>query len=227
MANKKRKLGCFGTAIISLLVFSLSFIIAVGGRAAIDKSVDKLVEYKDSVSSMTARVFNLKKVKNETNEGLTNLGVINDTLPNVKVSNEDEKNIVKIKLEIKDDMMYVKPKINGIEMRFMLDTGCADIHLTPVEVLFLEHQGLLDSKKPVDTATCIYADGQEHECAEYILESVELAGIKIDSVKCTSDPEGGSADDSPLFGQAMLGKFGDVMINYSDSTLIIKKKNGK
>ena len=54
---------------------------------------------------------------------------------------------------------------------------------------------------------------------------MELAGIRIDSIKCTSDPEGGSADDSPLFGQKMLSRFGDIMINYSDSTLIIKKKN--
>jgi hypothetical protein len=31
----------------------------------------------------------------------------------------------------------------------------------------------------------------------------------------------------PLFGQAVLKRLGDVTINYSDSTLIIKKKNGK
>ena len=227
MANKKHKFGCFWTAIIGLLVFSLSFIIVVGGRAAIDKSVERLIEYKDSAYSITARAFNLQRIENETKEDLTNLGVINDTLPKVKVFNEDDKNTVKVKLEIKNNMMYVRPKINGIEMRFILDTGCADIHLTPVEVLFLEHQGLLDSKKPAGTATCIYADGQGHECVEYVLKSVELADIKIDSVKCTSDPEGGNADASPLFGQAMLSKFGDVMINYSDSTLIIKKKNGK
>jgi predicted aspartyl protease len=153
--------------------------------------------------------------------------VINDTLPKIKPFNGDDKDAIKIKLEIKDNMMYIRPKVNGIEMRFLLDTGCHDIHLTPIEVLFMEHQGIFDSKKAIGTEKCIYADGQEHECAVYMLNSVELGGIKIDSVKFTTDPNGGSPDDTPLFGQKVLNRFGDIMINYGDSTLIIKKKNVK
>jgi hypothetical protein len=144
-----------------------------------------------------------------------------------KPFNGDDKNTVKIKLEIKDNMMYIRPKVNGIEMRFLLDTGCHDIHLTPIEVLFMEHQGIFDSKKAIGTEKCIYADGQEHECAVYMLNSLELGGIKIDSIKFTTDPNGGSPKDVPLFGQKVLGMFGDIMINYGDSTLIIKKKNVK
>ena len=230
MKKSNYKLGCLYTAIIIAAIVCLSFIVVVGGPAAIDKVCDKLTEYKDSVCSKTASAFNLKRIENETVEGITNLGVIEDTLPKpipkpiINITDSVDSNTIKIKLEINDNMMYIRPKINGVEMRFLLDTGCADIHLTPVEVLFLEHQKLLDSKKPIGTATCIYADGQGHECVEYMLKSVELGGIKIESVKCTSDPEGGSADDYPLFGQKMLSSFGNIMINYSDSTLIIKKK---
>lgn len=227
MKNKKG-FGCFVTVFIIAIVAAITFVIVVGGKAAVDKAGEKLVEYKDSTYNLIADAFSIERVKKDTVKGLTEIGIINDTLPKPSpVKNQVDSTIIKVKLEIHNNMMYIRPKINGVEMRFLLDTGCADIHLTPVEVLFLEHQGLLDSKKPVGTATCIYADGQEHECVEYMLKSVELAGIKIDSIKCTSDPEGGSADDSPLFGQAMLGKFGDIMINYSDSTLIIKKKYGK
>ena len=69
-------------------------------------------------------------------------------------------------------------------MRFLLDTGCYDIHLTPVEVFFMEHQGIFNSKTAIGIEKRIYADGKEHECPTYILNSVELGGIKIDSVKC-------------------------------------------
>ena len=227
MKNKKG-FGCFVTVFIIAIISAITFVIVVGGKAAVDKAGEKLVEYKDSAYNLIADALSIERIKKDTVKGLTEIGIINDTLPKpAPVRNQVDSSVIKVKLEIHKNMMYIRPKINGVEMRFLLDTGCADIHLTPVEVLFLGHQGLLDSKKPVGTATCIYADGQEHECVEYILKSVELAGIKIDSVKCTSDPEGGSADDSPLFGQAMLGKFGDIMINYSDSTLIIKKKYGK
>ena len=112
-------------------------------------------------------------------------------------------------------------------MRFLLDTGCYDIHLTPAEVFFMEHQGLFNSKTAVGIEKRIYADGKEHECPTYILNSVELGGIKIDSVKCTVDYNGGSSNDSPLLGQKVLRQFGDIIINYSDSTLIIKKKNSR
>ena len=227
MKNKKG-LGCFVTVFIIAIISAITFVIVVGGKAAIDKAGEKLVEYKDSTYNLIADALSIERVKKDTVKGLTEIGIINDTLPKpAPVRNQVDSSVIKVKLEIHNNMMYIRPKINGVEMRFLLDTGCSDIHLTPVEVLFLEHQGLLDSKKPVGTATCIYADGQKHECVAYMLKSVELAGIKIDSVKCTSDPEGGSADDSPLFGQTMLGKFGDIMINYSDSTLIIKKKYGK
>ena len=227
MKNKGCLFKSIKILLVLILVVCISFVFVVGGPAAIDRVGEKLTEYKDTAYNRVAEAFSLQRIKQEANEGLTNIGIVNDTLPEQEIPTPEVENTIKIKLEISNNMMYIRPKINGVEMRFLLDTGCADIHLTPVEVLFLEHQGLLDSKKPVGTATCIYADGKEHECVEYLLKSVELAGIRIDSIKCTSDPEGGSADDSPLFGQKMLSRFGDIMINYSDSTLIIKKKNGK
>ena len=225
MAYKKNKLGCFWTTVSIALIVCLSFIIIVGGPAAIDKSVEKLSEYKERAYNKVANVFGMQRV--DTTKVVAAPVIVSDTLPKIKPYNGDDKDVAKVKLEIKDNMMYIRPKINGIEMRFLLDTGCYDIHLTPIEVLFMEHQGIFDSKKAVGTRNSIYADGQEHECVEYMLNSVELAGIKIDSVKCTTDPEGGSPNDTPLFGQKVLNQFGDIMIKYGDSTLIIKKKNGK
>jgi predicted aspartyl protease len=227
MGYNKNKFGCFWTTIIIVLVTCLSFIIVVGGPAAIDKSCEKLAEYKHKVHCKFANVLGMQVIGEDTTKVVVTPVVINDTLPKIKPFNGDDKDAIKIKLEIKDNMMYIRPKVNGIEMRFLLDTGCHDIHLTPIEVLFMEHQGIFDSKKAIGTEKCIYADGQEHECAVYMLNSVELGGIKIDSVKFTTDPNGGSPDDTPLFGQKVLNRFGDIMINYGDSTLIIKKKNVK
>lgn len=224
MGYNKNKLGCFWTTIIIVLVTCLSFIIVVGGPAAIDKSCEKLAEYKHKVHCKFANVLGMQVIGEDTTKVAVTPVVINDTLPKIKSFNGDDKDAIKIKLEIKDNMMYIRPKVNGIEMRFLLDTGCHDIHLTPIEVLFMEHQGIFDSKKSIGTEKCIYADGQEHECAVYMLNSIELGGIKVDSVKCTTDPEGGSHNDIPLFGQKVLNQFGDIMINYGDSTLIIKKK---
>ena len=222
MAYKKNKIGCFWLTILIALFACLSFISIVGGPAAIDKSVKKIYEYREKAYNKVTNVFGMQRV--DTTKVVATPVIVSDTLPKIKQYNGDDKDVVKVKLEIKDNMMYIRPKINGIEMRFLLDTGCYDIHLTPIEVLFMEHQGIFDSKNAIGTRNSIYADGQEHECVEYMLNSIELGGIKIDSVKCTTDPEGGSPNDTPLFGQKVLNQFGDIMINYSDSTLIIKKK---
>ena len=216
---KRSKLKIFLIVIAIILIICLSFIIVVGGPAAIDKSVEKLTEYKDSTYNKVTKVLGIQKTNADT------LTVINDISKSPFDIND--KNVVKVKLEIVDNMMYIRPKINGIEMRFLLDTGCYDIHLTPAEVFFMEHQGLFNSKTAVGIEKRIYADGKEHECPTYILNSVELGGIKIDSVKCTVDYNGGSSNDSPLLGQKVLRQFGDIIINYSDSTLIIKKKNSR
>lgn len=220
--KKINKLGCLWYTIIISLIVYLLFIIVVGGGAAIDKSNEKLVEYKDCIYHKMANKLGIKIADDDTT-----ICVIKDTIPKklpfkIKDKNKDD-DVIKIKLEIKDDMMFIRPKINGVEMRFLLDTGCSDIHLTPIEAMFLEHQGLFDSNKVVGTTTCIYADGKEHECVEYILKSIELGGIKIDSVNCTLDQESGTTNDYPLLGQKILKSFGNIMINYGDSTLIIKK----
>jgi predicted aspartyl protease len=216
---KKNKFGCFLKLLGLILICCVAFVVVIGGSAAIDKSVDKLCEYRDSVSNKIANKLGLQLAEKDTAAC-----IVEDTIPKRVSFSPGNDNVIKIKLEILDNMMFIKPKINGIEMRCMLDTGCSDIHLGCSELVFMIHQGIIDKDEYVEMATCVYADGSEHQCPVYIIKNIEIGGIKLDSVKCTAETSG---DSMPLFGQAVLKKLGDVSINYSDSTLIIKKKYGK
>ena len=83
-----------------------------------------------------------------------------DTIPR-RLPEEVKKEI--IPLEVQGNLTYINVYLEGLPMKFVLDTGCSGVHITIVEYWFLVRQGLI--KEVTGKAITTNADGDEHEVA--------------------------------------------------------------
>lgn len=139
----------------------------------------------------------------------------------LEIPQVEKKHTIEIPIEVQGKLIYAKANINGIDMRFVLDTGCTDINMTYAELYFMKHMGKYNpNRADTSTVTCQYADGSTKECKTYLIDSVKIGTIRIDSVECTVEE---SLDAQPLLGQAVLMKLGEVSIDYENMKLKITR----
>ncbi|NLP59326.1 TIGR02281 family clan AA aspartic protease [Lutibacter sp. B1] len=96
-------------------------------------------------------------------------------------------------------------KVNGIEMKFIFDTGASDISISKTEANFLAKQGLLKEEDIIGTQKYQIADGSISEGTKIIIREIKIKDIFIRDVSATVIDN----DNAPLlFGQSALSKFG-------------------
>ena len=126
----------------------------------------------------------------------------------------------KIPLEFNGNCAFLFAHVNGYPIKFMIDTGCSDIHMSLVELLYLSHMGVIDADSTSGVATCVYADGSQHECNQYILKKVKVGDITVENVTCTVE-ETSTKEDVCLLGTSVLKQLGNVSIDYKNHFLLI------
>lgn len=110
-------------------------------------------------------------------------------------------------------------KVCSVPIKFILDTGCSGVLLSPVEYAFLTKNGFLEDK-PVPTVQTKIADGSTVEMPEIILDSLEIAGQILKDVKCqVADKQ----EAEPLLGQSVLGGLGTLQLDYKNKRILIIK----
>jgi predicted aspartyl protease len=133
-----------------------------------------------------------------------------------------DNNVTKIPLEKSGNCYFLIANVNGFPIKFMLDTGCSGMHMSSAELFYLSHMDAIDVDSSSGKVDCIYADGQKHECYEYILKTVTIGDVTIDSIRCTVE-ETVTKRNKPLLGNDVLKRLGKVSIDYGDNVLIIRK----
>jgi len=127
---------------------------------------------------------------------------------------------VTIPFEFDGNVAYVMAKVNGIDVKFLLDTGCSTVLMTSAELYYLHHMGKMDVDNVSGKTTCRYGDGSEGDGYIYLIDSLSIGGIKLDSIECTVIE---NAKAEPLLGQTILSKFGKVSIDYKNKKIKINK----
>ena len=125
-----------------------------------------------------------------------------------------------VKLENENNTHYLEVKVQGVPMRFVLDTGASGMSMSIVEYMFLLHQEKIDSIK--DESLYMDASGNTEKCGVIILDSVTVGRKTLRNVQCNIIQ---SPDAPLLLGQNILSRMGRISIDYKDSILIIEEND--
>ena len=110
-----------------------------------------------------------------------------------------------VQMEKVNGVYQIPCKVNGIEMKFIFDTGASNISISKTEASFLAKQGLLKEDDIIGTQKFRIADGSITEGTKIIIREIKLGDIFINDVSATVIDN----NDAPLlFGQSALSKFG-------------------
>lgn len=109
--------------------------------------------------------------------------------------------------------IYTVPcEVNGLKLKFVFDTGAADVHLSIVEAAFMLKNGYIELDDFMGTDTYSMADGSIAENSIVMLKSIKIGTKTIKNVKaCISS----NLDASLLLGQSAINRLGKYTIDGS------------
>lgn len=156
------------------------------------------------------------------------LGIEQDSIAVITNSDIDttktiQPNVVKddiiVKLEHSDNCYYITPKVNGVPMKMLLDTGASNLAMSIVEYKFLLKQGLLKDTT-AEVSQAIIANGAEVKCYTIKIDEITIDSISIKNIECNVMEK----QNAPiLLGMNVLRKLGNFSIDYEKNLLIIKR----
>jgi aspartyl protease family protein len=125
-----------------------------------------------------------------------------------------------IPLEQDGNMRFIIVEVNGMKLKFLLDTGASDILISIAEAIFLLKQGLIKEEDILEESKEYkIADGSLMIGDVINLRSVKIGNKTLKNVKAT-------VIDNPyaelLLGQSVLSQFGKVTIDNKNNELILE-----
>ena len=116
----------------------------------------------------------------------------------------------RIRMTLEDGIYTVPCEVNGLKLKFVFDTGAADVHLSLIEAAFMLKNGYIDSDDFLGTGTYSMADGSITENALVNLKTIKIGNTIIRNVTaCISS----KIDASLLLGQSAIKKLGPFLID--------------
>jgi clan AA aspartic protease (TIGR02281 family) len=115
-------------------------------------------------------------------------------------------------------------KVNGLDLKFIFDTGASDVSLSLAESIFMLKNGYISENDFLGTEYYRIANGDIQEGTKVNLKVLEVGGQKIYNVQASISH---SLNAPLLFGQSALQRFGKFSIDYSTNILSLGvNKNG-
>jgi aspartyl protease family protein len=203
----KKKYGCLKYILFAVaIVFAMAYTFIKLAPKTSQKAKEEVIE----------DIFGVSTTHNDNDTLKT---VIINKIDSIKIEKRDTSVIV-IPVELTMHSAFIMTKVNGVDMRFMIDTGCSDMQITSAEFFYMKHLGLVDEKDIIDKQTFEYADGNKGECHVLNIKSVVIGGIEVKNVNASIQE---NSDAALLLGQSVLEKLGEVSIDYSNKQLKVKR----
>lgn len=118
---------------------------------------------------------------------------------------------------IKEGGVYMVPiTVNGLDLRFIFDTGASSISLSSAEAMVMLRQGLITEDDIMGQQQFQDATGGVSVGTVIRLRTVEIGGITLNNVEATVVD---NIQAPLLLGQTALSKFGKVTIDYNNNTI--------
>ena len=120
---------------------------------------------------------------------------------------------------IKNGGVSVIPcKVNGLNLKFIFDTGASDVSISLTEASFMLKNGYLSSNDIKGSQKYIDANGKISEGIKVILKEVEISGLKLFNVEASIVK---NLKAPLLFGQSAISKLGKIQLDLQSNTLTI------
>jgi clan AA aspartic protease (TIGR02281 family) len=109
-------------------------------------------------------------------------------------------------------------KVNGLDLKFIFDTGASDVSISLTEALFMLKNGFLSENDIMGTQYYSIANGDIAEGTTIRIRKLEFGGITLYNVDASIVHE---LRAPLLLGQSAISRLGKIQINPENSTLTI------
>lgn len=125
-----------------------------------------------------------------------------------------------IPIKFMDSGIYeIQASVNGISMKFILDTGASNVSMSRVEADFLIKQGSIDQTDILEDAQMVDANGVVTTVSMINLKKVRLGTKTLNNVRAVVVDN----QKAPLLlGQSVLQQFGTYTIDNKRNVLILE-----
>ena len=130
---------------------------------------------------------------------------------------------VRIKLNKEGGVYTTFCKVNGLQLKFIFDTGASNVSLSSVEAVFMLKNGYLSKDDIKGSTYNQLANGEIIKNTTVTLRDVEIAGITIHNVKATIID---NIKAPLLLGESFIQRLGRIELNGNILT-IYNQKTGK
>ncbi|MBP8192909.1 MAG: retroviral-like aspartic protease family protein [Chitinophagales bacterium] len=122
-------------------------------------------------------------------------------------------------MENKNGIFMMPCSVNGLNLKFIFDTGASDVSISLTEANFMLKNGYLSKSDVLGTEYYRIANGEIEEGTKINLKEIQIGKIKIYNVKASVVH---NLNAPLLLGQSALKKLGKIEFDYSNNTLSIK-----
>lgn len=154
----------------------------------------------------------------EDNDSITS-EYVDNARRNGKQEYREERNIrkgTKVCMEQTGGVYLVPIKVNGLDLKFIFDTGASSICISAAEAAVMVRQGHITEDDILGQQQFRDATGGISVGTIIRLKTVEIGGIVLHNVEANVVD---NIQAPLLLGQTALSKFGKVTINYNDNTI--------
>ena len=138
-------------------------------------------------------------------------------------SNKDtvkDSSIVQMR-KLRSGVYEIPCTINGLQLKFIFDTGASDVSISSVEAAFMLRNGYLKDKDIVGKTYYSTATGEIHEGTKICLREIKIGDAILRNVEASVT----HSQQAPLLlGQSVMERFGVITIDNTTSKLTIKQR---
>lgn len=122
----------------------------------------------------------------------------------------------KVKMEADGGVYLVPITVNGLDLKFIFDTGASSICISSAEATVMVRQGQITRDDILGQQQFQDATGRVSVGTVINLKTVEIGGIELHDVEATVVD---NIQAPLLLGQTALAKFGKISIDYDNLTI--------
>ncbi len=113
----------------------------------------------------------------------------------------------KIRMQKEGGVYTVPCKVNGLQLKFIFDTGASNVTISLTEAMFMLKNNYLDKDDIYGSSYAQLANGDITENTEILLKEIEIADLKLYNVRASIVHE---LSAPLLLGQTAIAKLGKI-----------------